>query len=431
MPKITRRNFLKMTAGTAAAGMINFPFIAHGAKKQVIVVGGGAGGATAAKYIAQTDSSIEVTLIEQHKNYYTCFMSNEVLAGKRSLDSLKFGYDNLAKYGINVVHDHVTDIDAIAKTVTTQNGKTFIYDRLVVAPGIDFKWEAIDGYDEKVAKKIPHAWQFGHQMTGLRNQLNAMKDGGQVIIAVPPKPYRCPPGPYERASLIAHYLKHHKPKSKILIFDANQAFSKQDLFTQGWEKLYGFGTDNSLIDWIPADKGGTVSGVDANNMTVVAGEFEDKHQADVINLIPPQKAGKIAVDAGLTNESGWCPVNPKTFESTLQKHIHVIGDASMISPMPKSGYAANSQAKICAMAVVAALQGVEMGKPSYVNTCYSMISENYAVSVATVYRLEGDKIVSVKGSGGFSPMDATAEDRKREALYAHSWFKNITHDIFG
>ncbi|EDN68628.1 flavoprotein subunit of flavocytochrome c sulfide dehydrogenase [Beggiatoa sp. PS] len=431
MSNITRRNFIKIAAGTAAAGMVSFPFIAYGAKKQVVVVGGGAGGATAAKYIAITDSSIEVTLIEQNPKYHTCFMSNEVLTGERSLDYIQFGYDSLAKYGINVVHSRVTGIDSVAKKVTTQNGNTFTYERLIVAPGIDFKWEAIDGYNERIAEKIPHAWLAGNQTTILRDQLHAMKDGGKIIIAVPPKPFRCPPGPYERVSLVAHYLKHHKPKSKILIFDANQAFSKQGLFTQGWEKLYGFGTDKSLIEWIPADKDGTVIGIDADNMTVIAGEFEDEHQVDVINLIPPQKAGKIAFDSGLTNESGWCPVNPKSFESTLQKDIHVIGDAAIASPMPKSAYAANSQAKVCAMAVVAALQGIEMGKPSYINTCYSMIGEDYAVSVAAVYRLEGDKIVSVTGAGGLSPMDASAEDRKREVLYAHSWFKNITHDMFG
>ena len=430
MSNLTRRNFIKVAAaGTAAVGMTSFPFIAYGAKKQVVVIGGGPGGATAAKYIAKNDPSIEVTLIEQNPNYHTCFFSNEVLAGERSLDSLKFGYDNLAKYGIKVVHARASKLDPNGKTVTTQDKQTFSYDRLVVSPGIDFKWEAIEGYNSTVAEQIPHAWKAGSQTTTLRNQLEAMKDGGKVIIAVPPNSFRCPPGPYERASLIAHYFKQHKPNSKILILDAKSKFSKQGLFMQGWKKLYGFGTANSMIEWIPVNQGGQIVGVDADNMTVIAGDFEDPHKADVINIIPPQKAGAFAFENGLADESGWCTINPKTFESTLHQNIHVIGDAAVAKPLPKSGYAANSEAKVCAMAVIAALQGIEMGTPSYLNTCYSLIAKDYGISVAAVYRLEDNKIVKV--TGGVSPMDATEEERKRERFYADSWFKNITHDMFG
>ncbi|OAD23314.1 Flavocytochrome c sulfide dehydrogenase flavin-binding protein, partial [Candidatus Thiomargarita nelsonii] len=255
MSNLTRRNFIKMAAGAASmvGGLTSY---AVAANKQVVVVGGGAGGATVAKYIRKADPSIEVTLIEQKEHYYTCFMSNEVLAGERAIDSIKFGYEGLSKHGIKVVRSLVTGIDPLAKTVTTQSGDTFRYDRLVVSPGIDFKWDAIEGYDESVADKIPHAWKAGPQTVTLRKQLEAMKDGGTVIIAPPPKPFRCPPGPYERASLIAHYLKQHKPKSKILILDANEAFSKQGLFIQGWKELYGYGTDNSMIEWLPPSQEG-------------------------------------------------------------------------------------------------------------------------------------------------------------------------------
>ncbi|MDY6994820.1 MAG: NAD(P)/FAD-dependent oxidoreductase, partial [Pseudomonadota bacterium] len=324
-----------------------------------------------------------------------------------------------------------TAIDPEAKKVTLENGDSVSYERLIVSPGIDFKWDAIEGYDQKVSEKIPHAWQAGPQTQTLRQQLEAMKDGGSVIIAPPDNPFRCPPGPYERASQIAMYLKQHKPKSKILILDAKEAFSKQGLFTQGWKKLYGYGSDNSMIEWLPPSKQGKVVRVDANSMTVYAGEFEDAHKADVINIIPPQTAGKIALDSGLADDSGWCPVDKKTFESTRHKNIHVLGDASIATKMPKSAYAANSQAKVCAAAVVAALQGKEMGTPSYVNTCYSIVGPDYGISVAAVYQLQEDTITPVEGSGGLTPTDASAETLKREVAYAHSWFKNITHEMFG
>ncbi len=431
MSNFSRRHFIKLAAGTATASIFGFPTLMLGATKQVVVVGGGSGGATVAKYIRMNDPSIEVTLIEPKEYYHTCFMSNEVLAGERTIESIRFGYDGLSKHGIKVVRSLATGIDSTAKKVTTQDGDTFTYDRLVVSPGIDFKWQAIEGYDASVAEQIPHAWQAGPQTVTLRQQLEAMKDGGTVIIASPPNPFRCPPGPYERASLIAHYLKQHKPKSKILILDAKEKFSKQDLFIQGWEALYGYGTDNSMIEWLAPSKEGNVVRVDAKEMAVYAGEFEDKRKGDVINVIPPQQAGKIAHIAGLVDDKGWCPVDKKTFESTLQKDIHVIGDACIATKMPKSGYAANSQAKVCALAVIAALQGKEVGTPSYLNTCYSIVGADYGVSVAAVYRLEGDVITPVEGAGGLTPLDASAEDRRREVFYAHSWFKNITQDMFG
>ncbi|PKM46116.1 MAG: cytochrome C [Gammaproteobacteria bacterium HGW-Gammaproteobacteria-1] len=425
MTHITRRNFLKVAGGTAAVGTLGLPHIAFGATKKVVVVGGGIGGATVAKYLRRADSSIEVTLIEPNKHYYTCFMSNEVLGGERTMDSIKFDYSGLAKHGVTVVNDTVTGIDAAARKVTTAGGQTFAYDRCVVSPGVDFKWDAIGGYDEKVAESIPHAWKAGPQTVTLHKQLLDMKDGGTVIIAPPENPFRCPPGPYERASQIANYLKKHKPKSKVLILDAKDKFSKQGLFMAGWKKHYG-----DMIEWVSAANGGKIESLDAGSRTLQGAV--DKYKGDVVNIIPPQKAGKIAHMAGLVNEKGWCPINQGTFESTIHANIHVIGDASIAGAMPKSGYSANSQAKVCAAAVAALLNGMEAPVPAYVNTCYSLITPEHGISVAAVYQLGADgAIAGVKGAGGLTPADASDEALRREVAYAHSWFKNITADTFG
>ncbi len=435
MSQITRRDFIKASAASVAAGgLIGVPHIAKaaGSAGKVVVVGGGAGGAIAAKYIRMMDSSIEVTLIEKNPDYHTCFLSNEVLSGERTLDSIRFTYEGLKGHGVKVVQAEATGIDADKKVVKTSAGD-FPYDRAVVSPGVSLKYDTIEGYDEAAAEKVPHAWKAGSQTAILRKQLEEMKDGGLVVIAAPPNPFRCPPGPYERASQIAHYLKNNKPKSKILIMDAKGKFSKQGLFTQGWKDLYGYGTDNSIIEWRPVSEEGKATGVNAATRTLISGELDTETKADVLNVIPAQTAGKIAFAAGLTDDSGWCPVNKKTFESTLVGDVHVIGDASIATKMPKSGYSANSQGKVCATAVVAALQGKDMITPSYVNTCYSIVGEDYGISVAAVYRLseDGKTIAGVKGAGGLTPTTATAAARKREVTYAYSWFKNITHDMFG
>lgn len=430
--KLNRRDFVKATGGVAALGMLGTSsFAIGGASKKVVIVGGGIGGATAAKYIRMADSSIEVTVIEANKHYHTCFMSNEVIGGERDMDSIKFGYSGLQGHGVKVVHDKVTGIDAGARTVTTAGGHSFNYDRCIVSPGVSFRWDTIEGYDEKVAETIPHAWKAGPQTATLRKQLEAMKDGGTVIIAPPPNPFRCPPGPYERASQIAHYLKSHKPKSKILILDPKDKFSKFGLFMAGWKKHYGYGTENSMIEWVKGADGGKIESVDAKAMTIQAAV--ESFKGDVLNIIPGQKAGTIAHMAGLANDSGWCPVDLKTFESTQHKHIHVIGDAAIQSPLPKSGYAANSEAKVCAAAVVALLNGHDTPQPSFVNTCYSLITPDDGISVAMVYNYADGKINKVAGSGGLTPGydKTTMEMRKREVLYAHSWFKNITADVFG
>lgn len=427
MTQFTRRDFLK-TTGTAAvaATAVGLPtFAIGGASKKVVIVGGGMGGATAAKYIRKMDSSVEVTLIEANQYYYTCFMSNEVLSGERSLDSLKFDYMGIAAHGVKVVNDTVTGIDADKRVVTTAGGKTFNYDRCIVSPGVDFKWDKTPGYTEKDIEAVPHAWKAGPQTAILHKQLEAMKDGGVVVICPPPDPYRCPPGPYERASQIASYLKAKKPKSKIIILDPKPKFSKQGLFTDGWKRHY-----EGMIEWRGTPEGANdniIASIDVANRTVKTEFSEEK--ADVLNVIPAQKAAKIAFDAGLTNDKGWCPIDPMTFESTQVKGIHVIGDASVASPMPKSGYAANSQGKSCAAAVVALLSGGAAPTPSWVNTCYSIIAPGDGISVAMVYNVAEGKIAEVKGSGGLTG-EYDAKTREREVAYAHSWFKNITADTF-
>lgn len=429
---LNRRDFIKTSgAAVAAVGILGFPHLAFGAGRKVVVVGGGTGGATAAKYIKRADPSIEVTLIEPNKDYYTCYMSNEVIGGDRKLESLKVGYDGLRAHGIQVVHDSATGIDPDKKVVKTAGGAEFGYDRCVVAPGIELVYDKVEGYSEEAASKLPHAWKAGEQTAILRRQLEDMKDGGTVVIAPPAAPFRCPPGPYERASQIAHYLKAHKPKSKILILDASQTFSKQAQFTKGWERLYGFGTENALIEWQPGPDSAVVK-VDGTELSVET-SFGDAVKADVINLIPPQRAGKIAQIAGLANDAGWCPVDIKTFESTLHKGIHVIGDACIAAPMPKSGYSANSQGKVAAAAVVALLKGEEPGTPSYINTCYSILAPAYGISVAAVYRpnADGSAIESVPDSGGVTPVDAPDWVLEREVQYAYSWYNNIVHDTFG
>jgi len=428
--KMNRRDFVKAAGAATAVGLVGFPHIALAEAKKVVVVGGGTGGGTAAKYIKRLDSSIDVTIVEPNPEYYTCYFSNEVIGGERDLDSIKVGYDGLKGHGIHFVQDSATGIDGDKKVVKTAGGQELPFDRCIVAPGVELMYEKVDGYSEEASHELPHAWKAGPQTTLLRKQLEEMKDGGTFVIVAPPNPFRCPPGPYERASLVANYMKHHKPKSKVLILDAKQKFSKQGLFTQAWEKFYGYGTPESMIEWRPAPDGKVVR-VDVGSKTLVYGELEEEMKADVINIIPPQRAGTVAQVSNLVDDSGWCPVNQKTFESKQVPGVHVIGDACIAGKMPKSGYAANSQGKVCAAAVVAMLNEGEVGVPSYVNTCYSIPAPGWGISVAAVYKLGADgNIVGVKGAGGLTPMDAPDWAHKREVEYAYSWYKNIVDDIF-
>lgn len=424
MSMFSRREFGKLTGGMALVGVtsgIVMPQLAFGAKPQVVVIGGGYGGAIAAKYIRMVAPDIDVTLIEKDKAYVSCPLSNPVIVGIRDIAVQTWGYDGLKKYGINVVIDEVVEIDGPGKKVKTKGGQTFAYDKLIVSPGVDFKYDAFEGYSEEVAENtFLHAWKAGPQTTKMAAQLKAMNDGDNFVIVAPPDPFRCPPGPYERAGLVAWYLKQHKPKSKVIVLDAKDKFSKQGLFQGGW-KSQGYN-----VEWVAGGTGGKVSKVDAKGMSVSTDL--DTIKGGVINIIPPQKAGAIAHKAGLVDEKGWCPVDLKTLESAKQKDIHVIGDACSASPMPKSGYAANSEAKIAAAAVVALLKGGQPGDPSYVNTCYSLISPDYGISVALVGALKEGKIEKL--SEGVSPAEASAEYRKQEANYTESWYQSIMAETF-
>ncbi len=378
MSTLTRRDFTKLLGAGTALGLLGFPPLSHAAyKARVLVVGGGYGGATLAKYLRLADPRVEVILFEKGDKYISCALSNEVLAGERDLASLSFGYQSLADfYGVKVVHAEVTDIDPVKKLVSTGAEQQLGYDRLVVAPGIDFRWGAIEGYDEAASLVMPHAWHAGDQTLTLRKQLEGIENGGKVYIVAPPNPYKCPPGPYERAALMAHYLKsHNKGRCKIVILDFKESFAKEALFKQGWGQHYP-----GMIEWVPGSQDGKVLAVDPQTRTLYT-EFAE-HREDVVNVIPPQRAGVIAQKAGLTDETGWCPVDQRTFESTLYEGVHVIGDASIAGAMPKSAYSANSQAKVCAASIVALLDGTPPPDPSYVNTCYSIIAPAHGVSVA-------------------------------------------------
>jgi len=421
--RTSRRDFLKTAVVGASAAVLPLPAIAQGAGGRVVVVGGGFGGATCARFIRRIDPRIAVTLVEASPTFTACPFSNLVIVGLRDLKAQEFGYDKLAADQVTVRISPATAIDAQGRNVTLGNGASLPYDRLVLSPGIDIRWDGLPGYTEAAAERMPHAWKAGEQTLLLRRQLEAMEDGGTVVISAPANPFRCPPGPYERASLIAYYLKTKKPKSKLIVLDAKDAFSKQGLFQGAWKALY------PNLEWVSLSSGGKVTSVDAGAMTLVT-DFA-RHKADVANVIPPQKAGRIAEIAGAADRTGWCPIDPATFESKLQPNIHVIGDASIAGAMPKSAFTANAQAKVCAAAVAKLIAGGKPDDPRLINTCYSLVAPDYGISVAGVYRPADGQLKDVEGSGGVSPINAPASTRAAEATFANGWFSTITQEVFG
>jgi NADPH-dependent 2,4-dienoyl-CoA reductase/sulfur reductase-like enzyme len=421
MTNFTRRQF----SGMAGAGLLTLlgPRFAHGqSKPRVIVVGGGIGGATVARYLAATEA-VEVTLVEPKRRYITCFFSSHYLAGLRSLDSLTHGYETLAEhYGITLVHQSATAIDPVAKTVDLEDGTSLTYDRLVLAPGIDFKFGGIEGYDQAATEVMPHAWQAGPQSELLRRQLESMEDGGVFVIAPPANPFRCPPAPYERASLVAYYFKQFKPKSKIIILDGKDMFSGQALFEDAWARDYP-----GMIEWLPAQFTGGVKAVDLkSNSLMTAG---DTFKAAVANVIPAQMAGRLAKETGLTDDSGWCPVDPTSFESMLHPGIHLVGDAIIGGDMPKSAFSANSQAKACAFAVAAALAGSPNFPAHLFNSCFTFLAPDDAFTNALNFAPEGGKLKTVNTF--VNKVGESAEIRRRTAHQAIEWYSAFTHDVFG
>lgn len=421
MIRTTRRAFL-----TGAATAVAFsPKLSLGqARPRIVIIGGGFGGATCARALRRADPQFEVTLVEPNPTFTACPFSNAVIAGLRDMAAQRFGYDAIRAAGIAVAQDQATAVDPQARRVLLRGGSALDYDRLVLAPGIAIRWDALPGYDEAAAAVMPHAWLAGNQTLLLRRQLEAMADGGTVVISAPANPFRCPPGPYERASLIAYYLEKAKPRSKLIILDAKDNFSKQRLFQNAWQQLYP-----NLIEWVSLSNGGKVISVDAKTRTLVT-DFAT-YKADVANVIPPQRAAGIAHLAGVSDSTGWCPINPITFESRLQPNIHVIGDAAITGAIPKSAFAANAEAKVCAFAVATLLHGETPSPPKLINTCYSLVAPDYGISIAGVYHTVGGQFADIEGAGGVSPIDAPADFRAVEAAYAEAWFRTITAETFG
>lgn len=431
MNKFNRRGLIKSLAATgmtlpvmsALQGCSNND-IKSSSNPKIVIIGGGFGGATVAKYLKRFDKNLDVTLVEPKTEYMTCPGSNWYLAGLVDVDYLTHNYETLKnKHNIKVIHQVANAIDTQTKTVTLANDEVLSYDKLVVSPGIDFRYDTIEGYSEAVAEIFPHAWKAGPQTELLAKQIREMPQGGTFLMVAPPNPYRCAPGPYERISMIAAYFKEHNPTASIMVLDPKTKFSKQALFYQGWRDLYG-----QMIEWYGAQDGATVTKIDVDTKTAYS-DF-DEIQADVINIIPPQKAGKIAFQAGLVDDSGWCPVDQDTFESTIQKDVYVVGDSSIAGAMPKSGHSASSQGKMCAAAIVSNLNNLPMPETRNVNTCYSLVSKDWGISVVGVYENRDNRISGIEGAGGVSPLGATLQERKMEADYARGWYKSITMDVW-
>jgi NADPH-dependent 2,4-dienoyl-CoA reductase/sulfur reductase-like enzyme len=420
---LNRRKFLAVGAATAAS--LSAPHVladGHG-KPRVVVIGGGSGGATAARYIARdSKGAIDVTLVEPSRSYFTCYFSNLYIGGFTELDDINHSYGTLAaKYGINVVHDWAVDVDRDARTVSLAGGAVLPYDKLILSPGIDFVEGAVPGWSVAAQNKMPHAYKAGSQSELLKAQIMAMPQGGRFAMVAPPDPFRCPPGPYERISMVAHVLKQTNPTAKILLVDPKEGFSKQALFEEGWERHY-----SGMIERVGPDFGATNVTVDPEAMTIdIDGSVE---KVDVCNVIPAQKAGRIADMAGVT-DGNWAPVNAADMSSRVDADVHVLGDAAAQGDMPKSGFAANSQAKVCAMAVRGALTGSKVFPAKFTNTCWSLIAPDDGVKVGATYEATNEKIAKVDGF-----VSQTGEDAMtRRATYEESvgWYAGITADMFG
>jgi sulfide dehydrogenase [flavocytochrome c] flavoprotein subunit len=423
MTKLNRRQFSLLAGGGVAATALGMPFIARAASPNVVVIGGGAGGGTAARYIAKdSKGAINVTLIEPTKQYYTCFFSNLYLGGFRDYASIGHTYENIAKEGVGVVHDWAEAVDRDKKVVRLASGAEVSYDRLIVSPGIDIEYDSVPGYSVEASAVMPHAWKSGTQVQMLKARVEAMPEGGTYIMVAPPNPYRCPPGPYERISMIAHLLKQKNPKAKILILDPKEKFSKQPLFQEGWQRHYP-----DMVEWLPGSITGEIENVDVANMTISAGG--ETYKCDAATVIPAQKAGTIAQKAGLTDDKGWCPIKPATMQSAMDENIHVIGDASIASAMPKSGFAANSQAKVAANAARGALTSSRVFPARFANTCWSLIATNDGVKVGGTYKAGEDKIEETNNF--ISKTGEDADLRKQTYEESVGWYDGIVKDIFG
>jgi sulfide dehydrogenase [flavocytochrome c] flavoprotein chain len=418
---MTRRNVVRGIAAAAALPAFPRPSFAQAAAR-IVVIGGGFGGAGCARALKRIDARLQVTLVEPDRTFTACPFSNEVIAGLRDIKAQQFSYEKIAADGVGVIAQAATRVDAQKHIVTLADGTSLGYDRLVLSPGIDLRFDALAGYDEAASLKMPHAWKTGEQTLLLRRQIEAMDDGGLVVLAVPAAPSRCPPAPYERASLIAHYLKNKKSRSKILILDAKDIFPQQRLFENAWKELYP-----GMIERVSLSQGGRVVSVDPATNTLVT-DFGN-YTAGVANVIPPQQAGRIAQLAGAADHTGWCPIDPVTFASKLVPDIHVIGDACIGGGIPKSASAANAEAKACAQAIVNLIAGAAPSVPKLIGACYNTVAPGYAFSLSGIYQPKDSMFAETEG--GASPLDAPREVRTREADNALAWYRSITVETFG
>lgn len=419
---LNRRLFIG--SGIAASALLSAPAVLGQTKPRVVVIGGGAGGGTVARYLAKDGGgALDVTLVEANPVYTTCFFSNLYLGGFRDFASLQHGYDGISAGGVTVVHDLATGVDLAGRTVTLAGGQVLPYDSLVLSPGIDFKDGSVPGWSADAhAEIMPHAYKAGPQTELLKKMVEAMPEGGTFAMVAPPNPYRCPPGPYERISMVAHVLKQKNPTAKILVLDPKEKYSKQALFEEGWGRHY-----DGMVEWINPEFGGAAVEVRPETMEVVIdGEVQ---KVDVCNVIPGQVAGKIAAIAGVTDDSGWAPVHPDSMRAKADPNVYVLGDSSAQGDMPKSAFSANSQAKVAAMQIRGELLASKVFPAKYSNTCWSLIAPDDAVKVGASYEPTPEKIASVQ-----SFISETGEDAAlRKATYEESlgWYAGITADIFG
>ena len=423
MAKVTRRSFGGLLGTSAAVCALGMPYLAFASARRVVVIGGGAGGATVARYLAKdSNGALDVTLIEPSRRYYTCFFSNLFIGGFQDYESIGHSYGELAsKYGINVIHDWANGVDASSKTVTLGSGNKLSYDRLVLAPGIDFKFDSVPGYSIAAQSRMPHAYRSGTQAQLLKSQVVNMKQGGTFVMVTPPNPFRCPPGPYERVSMIAHQFKQSNPKAKIIIIDPKLKFAKQSLFTEGWDKHYP-----GMIEWNATGLVGAIKNVNAETMMI---ETEDESfKADAACVIPAQKAGAIAMMAGVT-DGDWAPIDPASMRSKADANIYVLGDASVASAMPKSAFSANSQAKVAANAIRSELTGSSVTPATYSNTCWSLIAPDDSVKVGATYKAGTQKIDAA--SKFISQTKEDSNTRKANFKESVAWYSAISADMFG
>lgn len=423
---ISRRQLISGSTSFAGVMMFGAPAVFGQTKPRVVVIGGGAGGATAAKYIArESNGAIAVTLIEPSVQYQTCFHSNLYLGGFRDYGSIMHDYVVLAKkYAIDVVSDIAVKIDRDKKEVMLADGRKVLYDRLVVSPGIDLKYDSVPGWSQAAEKIMPHAWKPGAQTLLLKKRLDAVPDGGVIVMIAPPNPYRCPPGPYERVSMMASALKKaRKDKCKIVVIDPKETFSKQAVFQEGWEKHY-----KGMIEWLDPKAHDGLKSVDPKANTVVTG-FETYRGAALVNVIPAQMAGAVARDSGLANAGGFCAIDPASMKSLADSNIYVIGDACIAGDMPKSAFSANSQAKVAAMMVRGELTSSRTFDARYTNTCWSLIETDDCVKVGGTYEPKNGKIAA--SSTFVSKTGESAEMRKQQQAENMGWYQGITTDIFG